>query len=176
MGLYSLDGVNVTTPGEGRFWVADNAIVLGNVHIGENASIWFNTVARGDSDRIEIGAGSNVQDGCVLHADPGFPMIIEENCTIGHMVMLHGCRVGRGSLIGIGSIILNGAVIGEECLIGSHSLIPEGKVIPPRSVVMGSPGKIVREATEADLRRMKGGTEHYQKNWRRFAAGLAEQK
>ncbi|MGE8942974.1 gamma carbonic anhydrase family protein [Leptospira interrogans] len=172
MGLYSLDGVKVTTPGEGRYWVADNAIVLGNVHIGENASIWFNTVARGDSDEIVIGAGSNVQDGCVLHADPGYPMIIEENCTIGHMVMLHGCRVGRGSLIGIGSIILNGAVIGEECLIGSHSLIPEGKVIPPRSVVMGSPGKVVREVTDADLRRMQGGTNHYQKNWRRFVSGL----
>ena len=172
MGLYSLDGVKVTTPGEGNYWVADNAIVLGNVHIGENASIWFNTVARGDSDKIVIGAGSNVQDGCVLHADPGFPMIIEENCTIGHMVMLHGCRIGRGSLIGIGSIILNGAVIGEECLIGSHSLIPEGKVIPPRSVVMGSPGMGVREVTDADLRRLQAGANHYQKNWRRFVSGL----
>ena len=175
MGLYTLDGVSVTTPGEGRFWVADNATVLGNVHIAENASVWFNCVIRGDSDRIVIGAGSNVQDGCVLHTDPGYEMIIEEDCTIGHMVMLHGCKIGRGSLIGIGSVILNGAVIGEECLIGANSLIPEGKVIPPRSVVMGSPGKVVRQLSETDAGRLRGAAGFYQKNWKRFAAGLKPQ-
>ena len=175
MGLFTLDGTAVTTPGEGKYWVADNATVLGNVIIGEDASVWFNTVIRGDSDRLEIGAGSNVQDGCVLHADPGYPLVIEEGCTIGHMVMLHGCRIGRGSLIGIGSVILNGAEIGEECLIGARSLIPEGKKIPPRSVVMGAPGKIVREVTESDLRMLQGATRHYQKNWKKFVAGFRPQ-
>ena len=175
MGLYKLDGLSVTTPGEGRYWVAENAIVVGNVHIGEDVSIWFNTVIRGDNEPIEIGTGSNIQDGCVLHTDPGFPMIIGPDCTIGHMVMLHGCKIGRGSLIGIGSIILNGAVIGEESLIGANTLIPEGKEIPPRSVVMGSPGKIVRQVTEADLARMQAGAAFYRKNWRRFSAGFSPQ-
>ena len=175
MGLFRLDDVRVRTPGEGRYWVAPNAVVLGNVEIGEDASVWFNTVIRGDNEIIEIGTGANVQDGCVLHTDPGFPMVIGADCTIGHMVMLHGCKIGRGSLIGIGSIILNGAEIGEECLIGANTLIPEGKKIPPRSVVMGSPGKIVREVTEADIARLKAGAAFYRKNWRRFASGFAEQ-
>jgi len=175
MGLFRLGDVSVRTPGEGRYWVAPNATVLGNVHIGDDVSIWFNTVIRGDNEPIEIGNGSNVQDGCVLHTDPGFPMIIGPDCTIGHMVMLHGCKIGRGSLIGIGSIILNGAVIGEECLIGANTLIPEGKEIPPRSVVMGSPGKIVREVTDADLARLLAGAAHYRENWKRFAAGLSAQ-
>ncbi len=175
MGLFKLDAVGVRTPGEGRYWVAPNATVLGNVHIGDDASIWFNVVIRGDNDPIEIGAGSNVQDGCVLHTDPGFPMVIGPDCTIGHMVMLHGCKIGRGSLIGIGSIILNGAVIGEECLIGANTLIPEGKEIPPRSVVMGSPGKIVRQLSDVDLGRLQSAAAHYRHNWRRFAAGFAPQ-
>ncbi|MCL4767662.1 MAG: gamma carbonic anhydrase family protein [Hyphomicrobiaceae bacterium] len=175
MGLFVLDAVGVKTPGDGRYWVAPNAAVIGNVRIGENASIWFNTVVRGDNDPIEIGDGSNVQDGCVLHADPGFPTIIGADCTVGHMVMLHGCRIGRGSLVGIGSIILNGAVIGEECLIGAHSLVPEGKEIPPRSVVMGSPCKIVRQVTEADLALMQVAAANYRRHWRRYAAGMTVQ-
>jgi carbonic anhydrase/acetyltransferase-like protein (isoleucine patch superfamily) len=175
MGLYVLDKTAVRTPGEGRYWVAPNATVLGNVTIGEDASVWFNAVIRGDSDPIEIGPGSNVQDGSVLHTDPGFHLVIGPDCTIGHMVMLHGCRIGRGSLIGIGSIILNGAAIGEQCLIGAHSLIPEGKEIPPRSVVMGSPGKIVRQVTDTDLARMQAAAVHYRMNWKRFSAGLAAQ-
>lgn len=175
MGLFRLDDESVRTPGEGRYWVAPNATVIGKVHIGEDASIWFNAVVRGDNDPIEIGTGSNIQDGCVLHTDPGFPMVIGPDCTIGHMVMLHGCKIGRGSLIGIGSIILNGAVIGEGCLIGAHTLIPEGKQIPPRSVVMGSPGKVIRETTETDIARIRAGAEHYRKRWRRYAQGFAAQ-
>ncbi len=131
-------------PASGRYWVADNAVVLGKVTIGEDASVWFNTVVRGDNEPIVIGASSNVQDGCVLHTDPGFPLSIGAEATIGHMVMLHGCSIGRGALIGIGAIVLNGARIGEECLIGAGALIPEGKEIPPRSVVFGSPGKVMR--------------------------------
>jgi carbonic anhydrase/acetyltransferase-like protein (isoleucine patch superfamily) len=172
MGLFALDGVRVQTPGEGKYWVASTATVVGNVHIAEDVSIWFNTVIRGDNEPIQIGARSNVQDGCVLHTDPGFPMRIGADCTIGHMVMLHGCTVGRGSLIGIGAIILNGAVIGDECLIGAHALIPEGRDIPARSVVVGAPGKIVREATEDDLARMRSGVAGYMRTWRRFSAKM----
>jgi carbonic anhydrase/acetyltransferase-like protein (isoleucine patch superfamily) len=175
MALFTLDGTGVKTPGEGRFWVAPSATVIGRVEIGEDASVWFNAVVRGDNDPIRIGARANIQDGCILHTDPGFPMEIGPDCTIGHMVMLHGCTIGRGSLVGIGAIILNGARIGEECLIGAHALIGEGKVIPPRSVVLGAPGKVVRQVTDADAERMRAGADSYRKSWRRFAAGMKAQ-
>ena len=119
MALYELDGHRVAVPANGRFWVADNAVLAGKITIEEDASVWFNTVARGDNEPIVIGARSNVQDGCVLHTDPGFPLTIGPDATIGHMVMLHGCSIGRGSLIGIGAIVLNGAKIGEDCLMGA---------------------------------------------------------
>jgi carbonic anhydrase/acetyltransferase-like protein (isoleucine patch superfamily) len=172
MALYELDGSRVTTPGDGRFWVAPNAIVLGKVEIGEDASVWFGAVIRGDNEPIRIGPRTNIQDGSVLHTDPGFPLDIGPDCTIGHMVMLHGCRIGRANLIGIGSIVLNGARIGDECLIGANTLIPEGKEIPARSMVLGSPGKIVRELNDADVQRFSGAAERYVKNWRRYALGL----
>jgi carbonic anhydrase/acetyltransferase-like protein (isoleucine patch superfamily) len=175
MALYSLDKTAVHTAGAGTFWVAANATVIGNVEIGADASVWFNTVIRGDNERITIGARSNVQDGCVLHTDPGFPLTIGPDSTVGHMVMLHGCTIGSRSLIGIGAIILNGAVIGDDCLIGAGALIPEGKVIPPRSVVMGAPGKIMRDLTDQDAARIASGVASYVKNWKRFAAGLAAQ-
>ena len=176
MALYSLDGKSVVMPADGQAWVAPNAFCIGNITLRRDASVWFNAVIRGDNEPIVIGERSNVQDGCVLHTDPGFPMTIEEDCTIGHMVMLHGCKIGRGSLIGIGAIILNGAEIGEECLIGAGALIPEGKKIPARSVVMGAPGKIIRAVTEADVERMRGGALSYQRNWKRFAAGMKPQE
>jgi carbonic anhydrase/acetyltransferase-like protein (isoleucine patch superfamily) len=172
MALYELDGVRVTTPVEGTYWVAPNAVVLGKVEIQANASVWFGAVVRGDNELIRIGARSNVQDGSVLHTDPGFPLDIGADCTIGHMVMLHGCTIGRGSLVGIGSIILNGARIGEECLIGANTLIAEGKEIPPRSMVLGSPGKIVRQLTDDDVKRFSGAAGRYVKNWQRYAAGF----
>ena len=172
MALYDLDDACVETPDDGSFWVAPNAIVLGKVRLETDASVWFGAVLRGDNELIRIGARSNVQDGCVLHTDPGFPLDIAEDCTVGHMVMLHGCTIGRGSLIGIGSIILNGAKIGEECLIGANTLIPEGKVIPPRSMVLGSPGKIVRELTDEDVARFGKGAVRYVANWKRYKAGF----
>ena len=175
MALYSLDGKVVVMPADGHAWVAPSAMCVGNVTLHRDASIWFNAVVRGDNEPIVLGERSNIQDGCVLHTDPGFPMTIEADCTIGHMVMLHGCRIGRGSLIGIGAIILNGAEIGEDCLIGAGALIPEGKKIPARSVVMGAPGKIVREVTNADIERMRNGVASYQRNWKRFAAGMKPQ-
>ena len=175
MSLYRLGEVGVRTPASGRYFVAPNAVVLGNVEIGEDASVWFSTVIRGDNEPVRIGARSNVQDGCVLHTDPGFPMSIGEDCTIGHMVMLHGCTIGRRSLVGIGSIILNGARIGEECLIGANTLIAEGKEIPPRSMVLGSPGKIVRQLTDDEVARFAAAAGRYVENWQRFKAGLAAQ-
>ncbi|MEQ1714195.1 MAG: gamma carbonic anhydrase family protein [Hyphomicrobium sp.] len=175
MTLYRLGDVSVRTPASGRYWVAPNAVVLGNVEIGDDASVWFGTVIRGDNEPVRIGARSNVQDGCVLHTDPGFPMSIGPDCTIGHMVMLHGCTIGRGSLVGIGSIILNGAKIGEECLIGANTLIAEGKEIPPRSMVLGSPGRIVRQLSDEDVAKFGGAAGRYVENWQRYADGLVVQ-
>ncbi|WP_333793422.1 gamma carbonic anhydrase family protein [Hyphomicrobium sp.] len=175
MALYELDGISADTPPDGRYWVAPNAVVIGKVAIEQDASIWFGAVLRGDNELIRVGARSNVQDGCVLHTDPGFPLDIGEDCTIGHMVMLHGCTIGRGSLIGIGSIILNGSRIGEECVIGANTLIPEGKVIPPRSMVLGSPGRIIRELTDEEVRGFSKGAGRYVANWKRYKAGLRAQ-
>ena len=175
MALYALDGKRVTTPASGRFWVADNATVLGNVIIDDDASIWFNVTVRGDNEPIRVGARSNIQDGCVLHTDPGFPMTIGPDCTIGHMAMLHGCTIGAGALIGIGAIVLNGARIGENCLIGAGALVGEGKEIPAGSVVFGSPGKVVRQLSDADIARMHSGARHYVENAQRFAKGLVKQ-
>lgn len=175
MALYELGGVKVTTPPEGHYWVAPNAVLLGKVILEEDVSVWFGAVLRGDNEAIRVGARSNVQDGCVLHTDPGFPLEIGADCTIGHMVMLHGCKIGRSSLIGIGSILLNGSVIGEECLVGANTLIAEGKVIPPRSMVLGSPGKIVRQLSDADVARFSGAAARYVDNWRRFATTFKPQ-
>jgi carbonic anhydrase/acetyltransferase-like protein (isoleucine patch superfamily) len=176
MTLYNFDGVDVATPASGAFWVAPNAVLLGKVKLEEDASVWFGAVLRGDNEWITVGERSNVQDGCVLHTDPGFPLTIGADCTIGHMVMLHGCAIGRGSLIGIGSVILNGAKIGEECVIGANTLIPENKEIPPRSMVMGSPGKIIRQINDEEAARFQGAARRYVANWKRFAAGLKPQK
>jgi carbonic anhydrase/acetyltransferase-like protein (isoleucine patch superfamily) len=175
MGLFSLDGREVVTPASGNYWVAPNATVVGNIVLEENSSVWFGAVLRGDNDTITVGEGSNIQDGSVLHTDPGFPLTIGKNCTVGHMVMLHGCTIKDRSLIGIGSTILNGAVIGEETLIGAHALIPEGKVIPPRSLVLGAPGKVVRELSDDDIAKIQKGVLSYQNNWKRFAAGMKPQ-
>ncbi len=175
MSLFTLDGIAVTTPAPNRFWVAPNAVLLGKVELCEDASVWFGAVLRGDNELIRVGPRSNVQDGCVLHTDPGFPLDIGAGCTIGHMVMLHGCTIGRGSLIGIGSIILNGAKIGEQCLIGANTLIGEGKEIPPRSMVIGSPGKIIRQLSDDDVKRFGAGAGRYVANWQRYAKGLAPQ-
>ena len=175
MALYALGDKKVVTPASGRFWVADNAVVLGDVTLGDDVSVWFNVVIRGDNEPMTIGARTNVQDGCVLHSDPGYPLSIGADCTIGHMVMLHGCSIGAGSLIGIGAIVLNGAKIGAGCLIGAGALIPEGKEIPSGSVVFGSPGKIIRQLTVEDQDRMKRGAEHYVANAQKFAETLTKQ-
>lgn len=172
MTVYALGALTPQLPTEDEYWIAPTASVIGDVILKQNASIWWGAVARGDTDTLTIGVNSNVQDGSVLHADHGMPLVIGANVTVGHMVMLHGCTIGARSLIGIGSIILNGARIGEECLIGANTLIPEGKVIPPRSMVLGSPGKIVRELSDDDVRRFGGAAGRYVNNWKRYKAGF----
>ncbi len=175
MAQHSLDEENVTTPPCGNFWIAPNAIVVGKVELRKEASVWFSSVLRGDNELILVGECSNVQDACVLHTDPGYPLTIGQDCTIGHMVMLHGCEIGNRSLIGIGSIILNGAKIGEECVIGANTLIPEGKIIPPRSMVLGSPGRVVRQLTDEDVARFTGAAGRYVKNWKRYKTAMKPQ-
>lgn len=170
---YTLDGIRVETEGE-DYWIAPNAAVIGKVRLDKNASVWWSAVLRGDNELITIGENSNVQDGCVLHTDPGFPLTIGRNVTIGHLVMLHGCTIGDGSLVGIGSVILNGAKIGRNCLIGAKTLIGEGKEIPDNSVVLGAPGKVVKQVTPEQADRTARGTAKYVGNWRRYKAGLAE--
>jgi carbonic anhydrase/acetyltransferase-like protein (isoleucine patch superfamily) len=155
-------------------WIAPNATVIGDVSLAAGASIWWNAVLRGDNDTIAIGENSNIQDGSVLHTDEGVPLTLGRDITVGHMVMLHGCTVGDGSLIGIGSIVLNHATIGRHCLIGANSLIPEGKVIPDRSLVMGSPGKVVRELTDEEVARLLYSARHYVNNVLRYRSQLEE--
>ena len=172
MALYELDGIRPSVPESGNYWVAENATVLGNVHLKENASVWFNAVLRGDNDPIIIGENSNVQDGSVLHTDPGCPLTIGADVTVGHMVMLHGCTIGEQSLIGIGSTILNRTVIGKNCIIGAHTLIAEGKTIPDNSLVMGAPGKVVKELKPEQITFLKASAMGYVANSQRFKAGL----
>ena len=172
MTKYALDGIAPELPEEGTYWIAASANVIGRVRLERNASIWFNAVLRGDNELILLGEGSNVQDCCVLHTDMGSPLTIGRNCTIGHKAMLHGCTIGENSLVGIGAIILNDAVIGKNCLIGAHSLIPERKIIPDNSLVMGSPGRVVRELDAEAIARLGAAAASYVRNWQRYAKGL----
>ena len=172
MPLYELDGHRVVTPGEGRYWVAPNASVIGQVELAADVSVWFGAVIRGDNEPIRIGARTSIQDNCVLHVDTGFPMTIGEDCTIGHLAMLHGCTIGSSVLVGIGAIVLNGAEVGAGSIIGAGALVTEGRQVPPGSVVLGAPGKVVRQAGDTDRALIKEGTDFYTYNQRRFAQGM----
>lgn len=153
-------------------WVADSAQVIGDVHLGADASIWFNCVVRGDNETMVIGRGTNIQDGSVLHSDRGSPLTIGEDVTVGHQVMLHGCTVGNFSLIGIQSVVLNGAKIGQYCLVGAGSLVTEGKEFPDGSLIMGRPAKVVRELTPEQIEGLRLSAAGYVANARRYKAGL----
>ena len=172
MNLFDLGARSPKLPGADEYWIAPSAVVLGDVELKRNASVWFGAVIRGDNDPIVIGENSNIQDGSVLHTDVGVPLTIGRNVTVGHQVMLHGCSIGDSTLVGIGSLVMNGAVIGDNCLIGAKSLVTEGKVIPPRSLVLGSPAKVVRELTEPELQMLEASALHYVENWRRYAREL----
>src|SRR5271170_5684913 len=173
MTAYKLGERVPALPADGEYWIAPNAVVLGHVILKKNASVWFGAVLRGDNDPITIGENSNVQDNSVLHTDIGSPLTIGDNVTVGHMVMLHGCTIGDGTLIGIGSIVMNGAKIGRNCLVGAGALITEGKEFPDGVMILGSPAKAVRELAPEQAARMGAGALNYVRNWQRFKAGLA---
>ncbi|KAE9628011.1 gamma carbonic anhydrase family protein [Sedimentitalea sp. CY04] len=154
-------------------FVAPNASIIGNVEIAEKASVWFGVVIRGDNDLMRIGEGSNIQDNCVLHSDPGFPLTIGRNCTIGHSAIVHGCTISDGTLIGMGATVLNGAVIGRNCLIGAGALVTEKTVIPDNSLVVGSPARVKRELSKEQIEGLHQSALHYQENAIRFAQGLS---
>ena len=170
MAVYQLD--TLTPRLADTAWVADSAQVIGNVELAEGASIWFGAILRGDNELMRIGKNSNVQDGSMLHSDPGFPLTLGENVTIGHQVMLHGCTVGDGTLIGIKAVVLNGAKIGKNCLVGAGALVTEGKEFPDGSMILGSPAKVVRELSPEQIAGVARAAQHYVDNAKRYAAGL----
>ncbi len=171
MSLYKVKDTQPVFEGEGHF-IAPNATVIGDVLLKANSSVWFNTVLRAEMDSIEIGENSNIQDGSVLHVDPGCPLIVGNNVTVGHKVMLHGCTIGDGSLIGINAVVLNGAVIGKGCIIGANSLVTEGMQIPDGSLVMGSPAKVKRQLTEEQRDELAVGAGNYVRNAQLFNDSL----
>ncbi len=174
MAVYNLGNVTPQLPNDDEYWIAPTAAVMGNVILKKNSSIWWGAVLRGDNDPIVVGEGSNIQDGSICHTDHGSPLTIGANVTVGHMVMLHGCEIGDGSLVGIGSIVLNGAKIGKNCLIGANCLITEGKEIPDNSLIMGAPGKVVRELSPEQAARVAMGSAHYVENWKRYRRELVQ--
>lgn len=171
MPVYALDGVAPKID-ESVGWIAPTAVLVGDVHVGPEAGIWFGVVARGDIEPITIGARTNVQENCVLHTDKGFPLSIGDNVTIGHGAIVHGCTIGENSLIGMGATVLNGAVIGKNCLIGANALVTEGKVIPDNSLVMGAPAKVVREIDAVGIAALTASADRYVNNAKRFAKGM----
>ncbi|GHT84112.1 gamma carbonic anhydrase family protein [Betaproteobacteria bacterium] len=172
MGIYALDEYSPRI-GEGC-WIAHNATIIGDVSIGRRVNIWYNVVIRGDNDPITIGDDTNIQDGSILHNDKGVPLDIGSWVTVGHMVMLHGCTIGDGTLIGINAVVLNNAIVGKNCLIGANALIPEGKVIPDRSLVVGSPGRVIRELSDDEVAKLHANAHHYVDNASRYQAGFVE--
>jgi carbonic anhydrase/acetyltransferase-like protein (isoleucine patch superfamily) len=172
MPIYSLEGVKPVLPVPGRFWIADTAVLIGDVELAEDVGIWFGAVLRGDNERLNVGARSNIQEGVTMHTDAGLPLRIGADCTIGHNAILHSCTIGDRSLIGMGAIVLNGAVIGNDCLVGAGALVTENKTFPDRSLIVGSPAKAVRELDDATVARLKESADRYVANWRRYAAGL----
>ena len=171
MPVYSLDGLSPTI--HPTAWIAPEAVVTGNVVVGEGASIWFNAVIRGDNECVTIGPRSNVQDGCVLHSDPGFPLTLGADVTLGHAAIIHGCSIGDGALIGMGATVLNGAKVGAGALIGANALLPEGKEVPAGAMAVGAPAKVRRELSDTEISGLKATAQHYTRNAIRFRDGLS---
>ena len=172
MAIFELDGQAPDLPKHDRYWIAETAAVIGKVRLLTDASVWFGSVLRGDNEWIELGARSQIQDNATLHTDPGFPIIIGEDCVIGHNVVLHGCSVASNSLIGMGAVVLNGAKIGPHCLVGAGALVTEGKEFPERSLIVGAPARVVRTLDESAAQEIAAAADVYVKRWQRYARGL----
>ena len=170
--LYELDGVAPRLPEDGSAWIAPDAALIGRITLGQGVSVWFNAVLRGDNEPITIGRDTNVQDGCVFHTDPGFPLTIGADVTVGHKAILHGCTVGDGCLIGMGAIVMNGARIGATCLLAANALVTEGKEIPDRSLVVGQPAKVVRTLDDAAVAMIREASVRYRARQEQYRAGL----
>jgi carbonic anhydrase/acetyltransferase-like protein (isoleucine patch superfamily) len=172
MAIFELDGVAPELPDEGRYWIAESASVIGRVRLRPDASVWFGSVLRGDQEWVELGERSQIQDNCTLHTDPGFPIVIEDNCVIGHNVVLHGCTIGSHSLIGMGAILLNGVKIGHNCLVGAGALVTEGKEYPDNSLIVGSPARSLRRLDDKTVEEITDGADIYVRRWQRYSKGL----
>ena len=172
MPLYALGKLTPKTPAPDCHWIAPDANVIGQVELGEDVGVWFGVTLRGDSEPIVVGAGSNIQEGVMVHVDPGFPVTIGEGCTIGHHAIVHGCTIGDNSLIGMGATVLNGAKIGRNCLVGANALVTEGKEFPDNSLIVGSPARAIRTLDDKAIEGLRRSAEHYVANWKRFAAEL----
>src|SRR5512147_750545 len=172
MAIFELDGVAPDLPADGRYWIAENAVVIGRVRLKSDASVWFGAVLRGDNEWIELGERSQIQDNATLHTDMGFPMVIGANCVIGHKVMLHGCTIGDNSLIGMGAIVLNGARIGKNSLVGAGSVVTEGKSFPDNSLIVGAPARAIRTLDEKAIAMIRAGADIYVQRSKRYAKGL----
>jgi len=172
MPIYELDGNAPEFPGEGEYWIAETATLIGRVRLKAQASVWFGSVLRGDNEWIELGERSQIQDNATLHTDPGFPMVIGSNCVIGHKVMLHGCTIGDNSLVGMGAIMLNGSKIGNNCLVGAGALITEGKTFPDNSMIIGAPARVVRSVDDKMKAMIAGGADVYVRRSQAYAKGL----
>jgi carbonic anhydrase/acetyltransferase-like protein (isoleucine patch superfamily) len=172
MAIYELDGQVPEFPGDGQYFIADGATLIGRVRLKKDASVWFGAVLRGDNEWIELGERSQIQDNATLHTDPGFPLTIGSNCVIGHNVILHGCIIGDTSLIGMGAILLNGAKVGRNCLVGAGSVVTEGKTFPDNSLIVGAPARVIRTLDEKAADMIRGGAAIYVRRWQQYAKGL----
>jgi len=172
MPLYEIDGLRPTLPEDGSSWAAPSADLIGDVRLGHEAGVWFGAVIRADNTPILVGDRTNIQEGAMLHSDPGYPLVVGEDCTIGHHAILHGCTIGDRVLVGMGATVLNGAVIAEDCLIGAGALVTEGKSFPPGSLIVGVPARAVRELDEAAVAALKASAAGYATRQRQYAAGL----
>ncbi|MBP2558865.1 carbonic anhydrase/acetyltransferase-like protein (isoleucine patch superfamily) [Neorhizobium galegae] len=174
MPIYALGEFEPKTPAPDRFWLAPDATIIGKVELGEDVGIWFGSVLRGDNEPIVVGAGTNIQEGVMIHTDPRYPVTLGENCTIGHHAIIHGCTIGDNSLIGMGATILNGAKIGRNCLVGANALVTEGKEFPDNSLIVGSPAKVMRVLDDEAVEKLKQSAVRYVANWKRFARDLRQ--
>ena len=172
MPIYELDGERPDLPSDGRYWVAETAVLIGRVRLRGDASVWFGSVLRGDNEWIELGERSQIQDNATLHTDPGFPMVIGASCVIGHNVILHGCMIGNNSLIGMGAILLNGSKIGQNCLVGAGALVTEGKTFPDNSLIVGAPARAVRTLDDSARKMIAAGADIYVNRWQQYSKGL----